>query len=257
MFLEGRSPPVEYRMNNPEFRVFPSPSATADALAAYLAERLAAQPAIRLGLATGNTFVPIYKALVARYRAGGFSFAGVASFNLDEYIGLTADHPASFRAYMHTHLFDHVDLPAGKGALPGVEGDIAAACRAYEVAIVAEGGIDLQLLGIGRNGHIGFNEPGSSFESRTRQVDLTPSTRDANRNDFPAGETVPPTAVTMGIGSILEAREIVLVAIGANKKEALEHAFRRPPSPDCPASALQGHPRVRVFCDEAAAGSLA
>jgi len=244
-------------MNSPEFRVFPSPSATADVLAAYLAERLAAQPAIRLGLATGNTFVPIYKALVARYQAGGFSFARAASFNLDEYVGLPPGHPASFRAYMQAHLFDHVDLPASKGALPGVEGDIDAACRAYEAAISSEGGIDLQLLGIGRNGHIGFNEPGSPFDSRTRQVDLAPSTRAANKGDFPAGEAVPPTAVTMGIGTILDAREIVLVAIGAAKAEALDRAFRREASPDCPASALQNHGRVIVFCDSEAAGALA
>lgn len=244
-------------MNKPDFRVFPSPAAIADAVAAYLAERLTAQPATRLGLATGNTFVPIYARLVARYRAGGFSFARAASFNLDEYVGLPAGHPASFRAYMQTHLFDHVDLPAGKGALPGVEGDIEAACQAYEAAIGSEGGIDLQLLGIGRNGHIGFNEPGSPFDSRTRQVDLAPSTREANKGDFPAGEVVPPTAVTMGIGTILEAREIVLVAIGAAKAEALDRAFRQEASPDCPASALQSHGRVTIFCDSEAAGALA
>ncbi|QDZ12634.1 glucosamine-6-phosphate deaminase [Devosia ginsengisoli] len=240
-------------MTNPDFRIFPSAAATADAVAAYLAERLAAQPDIRLGLATGNTFVPVYAALVERYRAGGLSFAGAASFNLDEYVGLPSGHVASFRAYMQSHLFDHVDLPEGKGLLPAVDGDIEAGCRNYEAAIAAAGGIDLQLLGIGRNGHIGFNEPGSAFDSRTRQVELTPSTQQANKADFPASEAVPPTAVTMGIGTILETREIVLVAVGATKAEALQMAFRAGQTPACPASALQSHTRVLVFCDEAAA----
>src|SRR5690606_19947837 len=171
------------------------------------------------------------------------------SFNLDEYIGLPQDHPASFRAYMRRHLFDQVDLPPGSGRLPGVDGDIIKACEDYEAAIRDAGGIDLQLLGIGRNGHIGFNEPGSDFESRKREVELTPCTRAANKADFPADESVPGSAVTMGIGTILEAREIVLVATGASKAEALRAAFKAPPSADCPASALQAHPRVRVFCD--------
>lgn len=240
-------------MTNPDFRIFPSASATADAVAAYLAARLAAQPSIRLGLATGNTFVPVYAALVERYRAGGLSFAQATSFNLDEYVGLPPGHVASFRAYMQSHLFDHVDLPEGQGLLPAVDGDIEAACRNYEAAIAAAGGIDLQVLGIGRNGHIGFNEPGSAFDSRTRQVELAPSTREANKADFPTGETVPPRAVTMGIGTIMEAREIVLVAVGNTKAEALQTAFRATQTPACPASVLQSHAKVVVFCDEAAA----
>ncbi|ODT50950.1 MAG: glucosamine-6-phosphate isomerase [Devosia sp. 63-57] len=239
-------------MSSPEFRVFPTAEATAEAVAAYLAEQLASTPAMRLGLATGNTFVPIYAALVELHKAGGFSFARTESFNLDEYIGLPPGHPASFAAYMQQHLFSQVDLPEGRGHLPGVLGDVAAACTDYEVAITAGGGIDLQLLGIGRNGHIGFNEPGSAFDSRTREVALTPSTREANQRDFPPGESVPPSAVTMGIGTILEARQIVLVAIGASKVEALDAAFRQAPSPDCPASALQAHPNVIVFADQAA-----
>jgi len=241
-------------MTSPEVQIFPTAAATADAVAARLARALQERPALRLGLATGNTFVPIYAALVALHRAGGFSFAEAMSFNLDEYIGLSRGHPASFAAYMHRHLFDHVDLPANNGRLPDVHGDIDAACRQYEAAIAAAGGIDLQVLGIGRNGHIGFNEPGSSLDSRTRQVELSASTREANRRDFPAGESVPPAAVTMGLGTILAAREILLVATGSAKKAALQTAFRLPPSADCPASALQGHPNITVFCDAAAAG---
>lgn len=243
-------------MSKPNFRVFPDAAATAEAVATHLAERIAAQPDIRLGLATGNTFVPIYAALVALYRAGGFSFARAMSFNLDEYIGLPPGHPSSFAAYMQRHLFDHVDLPPGSGVIPGVVGDIDTACRDFEAGIVAAGGIELQVLGIGRNGHIGFNEPGSPFDSRTRQVTLTPSTREANNGDFPLGETVPPSAVTMGIGTILDARQILLVAIGASKAQALHAAFQSVPNPDCPASALQYHANVLIFCDEAAASTV-
>ncbi len=238
-------------MHAPQVHVFPTADATAKAVAAYLAKALNDRPSLRLGLATGNTFVPIYAALVDLYRAGGFSFSQAASFNLDEYIGLPKGHPASFAAYMEQHLFSHVDLPAGKGQLPRVEGDIAAACKDYEASIAA-GGIDLQVLGIGRNGHIGFNEPGSDFSSRTREVALARSTREANRGDFPPGDSVPPTAVTMGIGTICEARQIILVAIGESKAEALRTAFQSPATPDCPASALQTHPNVLVFCDRAA-----
>lgn len=243
-------------MTKPEFRVFPTAQATTHAVAAHLAAALKQHPALRLGLATGNTFVPVYAALVDLYRAGGFSFAQSMSFNLDEYIGLPPEHPASFGAYMRRHFFDHVDMPAGKGRLPIVEGDIDQACQDYEAAIAASGGIDLQVLGIGRNGHIGFNEPGSAFDSRTRQIDLAPSTLEANQGDFPPTESVPPSAVTMGIGTILDAREIVLVANGASKAEALRAAFLAQPSTDCPASALQSHGRVLVFCDEAAAEKL-
>tara|TARA_R110002124_G_scaffold16882_7_gene71520 strand:- start:84462 stop:85187 length:726 start_codon:yes stop_codon:yes gene_type:complete len=241
-------------MTSPEFQIFPTAEATANAVAAHLAKSLQERPALRLGLATGNTFVPIYAALLALYRAGGFSFADAMSFNLDEYIGLSKGHPASFAAYMDRHLFDHVDLPANNGLLPDVQGDLDMACRQYEAAIAAAGGIDLQVLGIGRNGHIGFNEPGSPLDSRTRQVELSSSTRQANRNDFPAGESVPHAAVTMGLGTILAAREILLVATGSAKKAALQTAFHMPQSADCPASALQGHPNVMVFCDVAAAG---
>lgn len=239
-------------MTKPSFHILPTPEAVAQAVAGHIVETVQARPQTTLGLATGKTFISIYQALVARDRAEGVSFAGAASFNLDEYVGLPAGHPALFRSYMQTHLFDHIDLPAEHAMLPGVEGDLEEACRAYEAAIVARGGIDLQMLGIGRNGHIGFNEPGSPFDNRTHVATLTPSTIEANTSDFPPGEVPPPKAVTMGIGTILEAREIVLVVIGAAKAEALRQAFDAAPSIDCPASALQAHPNVVVYCDEAA-----
>lgn len=239
-------------MTKPEFRVLPNAAEIASAVAAHIAQTLKAKPATTLGLATGNTFVPIYAALIDLYRQNGFSFAEAASFNLDEYVGLPKDHPASFRAYMRQRLFDHVDLPAERAMLPETEGDLAADCAAYEAAIAARGGIDLQLLGIGRNGHIGFNEPGSPFDSRTRVVELAQSTIEANKGDFPPGELPPSSAVTMGIGTIVDAREIVLVATGANKAAALTRAFNAPKDVDCPASALQDHPHVIIYCDPAA-----
>lgn len=239
-------------MTKPDFHVFATPEATAAALADHLTAALRAEPALTLGLATGKTFVPIYAALVAMHRASGLSFAQVHSFNLDEYVGLAPDHPASFRNYMREHLFDPVGMRAEHAHLPDVSGDPAVAGSAYEQAIKDCGGIDLQLLGIGANGHIGFNEPGSHFASRTRLVALTPSTIAANTSDFPPGETPPPSAITMGIGTILEARSIWLVGTGAAKAKALARAFLAEPDVDSPASALQRHDRVTVFCDEAA-----
>lgn len=243
-------------MSNVEFRRFDTPEAVSVAVASHVLDMVRRQPAATLGLATGKTFVPIYAELVRQVGAQGISFATATSFNLDEYVGLERDHPASFRAYMVEHLFRHIDMPAEQGRLPDVEGDLNAACERFEAAIAAQGGIDLQLLGIGQNGHIGFNEPGSAFDSRTRVVELAQSTIDANTSDFPDGQTPPTQAVTMGIGTILEAREIVLVAIGANKANALHEAFCKPASTACPASALNSHPKVTVFCDAAAAKML-
>lgn len=237
-------------MTKPDFQVFSTPEAVAEAVAGHMAEALRAKPSLTLGLATGKTFVPIYAALVRLSQEMDLSFADASSFNLDEYIGLPDGHPASFRRYMEDNLFSHVDLPADRAVLPD------AASLDYESAIAARGGIDLQLLGIGRNGHIGFNEPGSAFDSRTRIVKLTPSTIAANTSDFPEGEVPPPEAITMGIGTILDAREIVMVATGAAKAEALSRAFFAPPDVDCPASALQRHAHVTVFCDEAAHNAI-
>ena len=239
-------------MTKAQFQVFPSPEAVAEAAASHIGGVVRTRPQTVLGLATGKTFVPIYEALVRLSGETGLSFAEASSFNLDEYVGLAPDHPASFRRYMEDNFFRHVDLPAERALLPEAGGDAEAACLAYEAAIAARGGIDVQLLGIGRNGHIGFNEPGSAFDGRTQVARLTPSTIAANTSDFPAGELPPPEAITMGIGTILDAREIVLVATGAAKAEALTRAFVASPDRDCPASALQQHAHVTVFCDEAA-----
>lgn len=239
-------------MTKARFQVFVSPQAVAEAAATHIAAVVRARPQTVLGLATGKTFVPVYEALVKLARDTALSFAEASSFNLDEYIGLPPGHPASFRRYMEDNFFRHVDLPPARALLPEAGDDAEAACLAYEQAIAARGGIDVQLLGIGRNGHIGFNEPGSAFDGRSQVAELTPSTIAANTSDFPPGEVPPPRAITMGIGTILEAREIVLVATGEGKAEALARSFLGMADRDCPGSALQQHGHVTVFCDEAA-----
>jgi glucosamine-6-phosphate deaminase len=242
----GRRPSVE---------VFQTADLASSAAAGLIARRLAANPSITLGLATGGTPRSVYRKLVEE--ATRPSWRQVRCFNLDEYVGLGPDHPASFTRYMRELLFDHVDIDLSRTHIPdGAAADLDAAAKAYERLIANNGGIDLQLLGIGRNGHIGFNEPGSAHDSRTREVQLASSTIEANRPDFPAGEKPPATALTMGIGTILDAREIVLLATGSAKAEALAAALKGPVSLDCPASALQRHGAVTVFCDEAAAAGI-
>ncbi len=212
-----------------------------------------------LGLATGSTPVPLYRELIRRHREQGLSLANVTTFNLDEYQGLTREHPESYHRFMRAHLFDHVDIPAGQTHLPRGDlprEDVAAHCMAYEQAIVAAGGIDLQVLGIGRTGHIGFNEPGSGPASRTRLVTLDRLTRSDAARDFRGEDRVPRYAITMGVGTILDARQIVLLAWGRSKASVLRQAIEEPPAESVPASFLQGHPHVRIFLDEPAASEL-
>jgi len=219
-------------------------------LAARVAAQLRRKPDTVLGLATGNSMIGVYRALVEMHRNDGLSFSRATSFNLDEYCGLPAGHPASFASYMRDHFFAHVDMPAQSAHLPEEDG-----CAAYEAAI-AEKGIDLQILGIGRNGHIGFNEPGAAVTSRTRVVELALATRAANERDFPEGETVPTHAVTMGIATILSARSILLLATGEAKAKALAQALDGPITPHNPASFLRLHSDVAVICDSDAARFL-
>lgn len=243
-------------MNTPEFRVLRDASSVAQAVADHVVSTLRVRHSSTLGLATGKTFVPIYSRLVNEHQRDNSLFSSAVTFNVDEYVGIGPEHPASYGTYMRSHFFDPVGLPLSQTFLPGVDGNIEQKCVAFEAEIVRRRGIDLQLLGVGRNGHIGFNEPGSPFTSRTRQVQLTASTLEANAQDFPEGEIPPSTAVTMGIGTILDAREIILVATGSAKADAIARALEAPPDPACPASALQLHPRVTVYCDEAAAALL-
>lgn len=210
-----------------------------------------------LGLPTGSTPLRLYKAMIQGYRRGEISFANVVTFNLDEYIGLGPDHPQSFRHFMQTSLFNHVDIMAENiHFLSGLPDDVEDHCDAYEASIRAAGGIDMQILGIGRDGHIGFNEPTSSLRSRTRDKTLTRQTIDDNRRFFPSEDDVPRWALTMGVGTIMEAREILLLAIGRQKASAVHAMVEGPVTAMCTASALQAHPRVTVVCDEAAAAKL-
>ena len=214
-------------------------------------------PGLVLGLATGGTMRPLYARLCARHRAGDLSFAGVTTFNLDEYVGLPPDHPGSYHSYMRAALFDAVNLDPGRTHLPrGDAPDAQAEADRYESAIAAAGGIGLQLLGLGRNGHIGFNEPTSSLGSRTRVKTLTRETRAANRRYFDADDAVPRFAITMGVATILSARACLLLATGAAKAEAAAAMIEGPVAAACPASALQLHPRVTVVLDQAAASRL-
>lgn len=230
----------------------------ADCVAGLIAARLARAPASVLGLATGGTMEAVYARLIAAYRAGEVSFAQARGFNLDEYVGLRPDHPCSYWHYMAEQLFDHVDMSKDAYALPrGDAPDPEAEAARYEAAIVAAGDIGLQLLGLGANGHIGFNEPTSSLSSLTRIKTLTRATRAANARFFDHPEEVPRLAITMGIGTILRAEEVVLLAYGPGKAEAAAAMIEGPLSAACPASALQLHRKVTVVLDRAAAEGLA
>ena len=241
----------------PGLLIMDDPAKAAAHVGELVAETLAKTPATVLGLATGATMRPVYDWLLAAYRDGRVSFSHAISFNLDEYAGLGAAHPASFAASMRRMLFDGADFAPGHTHLPdGTAAGLDAEAARYEAAIRAAGGIGLQLLGIGRNGHIGFNEPGSAPDSVTRVVTLTDGTRAANQNSFPVGQAVPHRAITMGIGTILRARRIVLLATGGAKAEAVARAWSGPPAPDCPASALQEHAAVSFVCDRDAAAAI-
>lgn len=216
-----------------------------------------AKPDAVLGLATGGTMLPLYDALAQRHRDEGLSFAATTSFNLDEYIGLAPDHPCSYHRYMQEAFFDHIDIDPARTHLPrGDAADPKAASDEFEAQIEAAGGIDLQLLGIGRNGHIGFNEPTASLGSRTRIKTLTTSTRRANQRYFTSFEDTPRYAITMGVATILASRKCLLLATGEAKADAVARMVEGPLSAACPASALQLHPRATILIDEAAASAL-
>lgn len=211
------------------------------------------KPACVLGLATGSSPLPLYRELVARCKAGKIDFSRVRSANLDEYKGLSGDHPQSYRYFMQENLFNHVNIKPENTIVPnGQTEDVAAMCQAYEKQIEEWGGVDLQLLGIGHDGHIGFNEPTDHFPAMTHEVELEEITRQANKRFFNSIDEVPTAAYTMGIGTVMAARKVVLVATGADKKEILYKTLCGPVTPQVPASILQFHPDVTIICDEAA-----
>ena len=211
------------------------------------------KPDCVLGLATGSTPIGTYRQLVEWYKKGDLDFSKVTSVNLDEYKGLSGDNDQSYRYFMNTNLFDHVNIDKEKTFVPnGLEEDSEKACADYNEIIRRVGGIDMQLLGIGGNGHIGFNEPGEAFERETHCIDLTESTIQANARFFASMDDVPKQAYTMGIKNIMSAKKILLVATGENKAEALYQSLYGKITPNMPASILQLHNDVTVVADEAA-----
>ncbi|MFC0213401.1 glucosamine-6-phosphate deaminase [Paenibacillus chartarius] len=234
-------------------RIFNSQEDLNEAAADLIGGLVLRNPSAVLGLATGGTPVGIYASLVRRCAAGIVRFRDVTTFNLDEYVGLPKNHPESYFSYMRKHLFDAVDARPERCHLPdGSAADIAAECARYDGLLAQAGRIDLQLLGIGHNGHIGFNEPDHALLSGTHVVELKPSTREANARFFDSPEQVPTHAITMGIGSILKAQSILLVARGADKAEIMQRALYGPITTDCPASLLQTHADLHVYVDTAA-----
>ncbi|MEX1118670.1 MAG: glucosamine-6-phosphate deaminase [Terrimicrobiaceae bacterium] len=240
-----------------ELIILPDAAAASRSAADHLAALLYKKPDAVLGLATGSTPVALYRELIKKHHTEGLDFRGCTSFNLDEYVGLGPDHPASYRRFMQENLFSEINLPASKVHIPdGLAKDLPAHCDAYEQAIREAGGIDLQILGIGSDGHIGFNEPTSSLGSRTRLKTLTELTRADNARYFENPGDVPHHVITMGIGTILGARAISLLAFGASKAAAIAAMVEGPITAMVPASILQTHPVVKVFLDEEAASQL-
>ncbi len=216
------------------------------------------KPNLVLGLATGSTPIGLYKLLVQMHKEDGLDFSKVTTFNLDEYIGIPKDHPQSYHTFMAKHFFEHVNIPKKNQNIPQniVENHVAF-CQAYEDSIKRYGGIDIQVLGIGQDGHIGFNEPGSSFASRTRMVTLYKSTLKANAVHFGDDiDAVPEMAITMGIGTIMDAKQCLLLARGTVKKDAIAKTIEGPISAMVPASALQMHPNAVFLIDDAASSNL-
>ena len=213
------------------------------------AKAKAGQAAV-LGLATGSTPLPLYAELVRLHREEGLSFRNVVSFNLDEYEGLAGDHPQSYRYFMEQNLFRLIDIRRENTHVPaGISADASRTCADYEAAILAAGGIDLQVLGIGRTGHIGFNEPPSALDSRTRRVHLDEVTRRDNSIFFGELSLVPQGALTMGVGTIMDCRQVELLAFGTGKAEVIRQTLRTAPSADCPASWLKSHARCTFHLD--------
>lgn len=241
-----------------EIVILPDPLAVGSAAADMVEDLLRRRPEAVLGLATGSSPLPTYDQLAQRCAQGRVSFEGARGFTLDEYVGLAADHPASYRRVIHDELVDRVDFVPGAVQAPrGDASDITAACAAYESDIAAAGGVDLQILGIGTDGHVAFNEPSSSLSSRTRIKTLTDQTRSDNarffNGDFAA---VPQHCITQGLGTIMEARHLVLVATGAGKAHAVRQLVEGAVSARWPATVLQHHPHVSVLLDDESASRL-
>ena len=240
-----------------EVIILPSEKDCAKLGGQFIFDLVKENPACVLGLATGSTPVSLYKELIRLHKENDLSFFNVTSFNLDEYIGLSGDHPCSYRYFMQEQLFDSVDINLKSTHVPnGLANNIEAECDSYEQSILEVGGIDLQILGIGSDGHIGFNEPCSSLSSRTRMKTLTGETIKDNARFFETEDDVPRHCITMGVGTILDTKSVLLFAFGEGKSDIIAKAVEGPISSMVPASALQLHPKVKVILDDAAASKL-
>jgi glucosamine-6-phosphate deaminase len=240
-----------------EVTVLDDATAVSQLAAQKIIDVVLANPNARIGLATGATQTGVYRALISRYHEGDVSFKGVSFVMLDEYVGLPHTRPNSFRHNLHDAFLNHIDArPDSLEALDGNAADLGAECERFEQRLTEAGGVDIQLLGIGRNGHIGFNEPGSDFSSRTRVVELHPNTIESNSKYFESADVVPRRALSQGIGTILEAKSILLLGLGSPKAQALRDMARAPKTEANPASALQDHASVLVIADVEAAALL-
>lgn len=221
--------------------------------AEYIIDKVTKLPSIKLGLATGGTPVGTYKNLITDHQMKGTSYQKVTTFNLDEYVGLSSEDKNSYSYYMKDQLFNHIDIKQANTHIPnGEAADFQIECNKYEQLMTEHGGIDLQILGIGSNGHIGFNEPGTSFASKTHTVNLAPSTINANARYFNRLEEVPTKAITMGISTIMQSKEILLLISGESKRDALFNLMNGQVNESSPASVLKNHPNVTIIADEAA-----
>jgi len=237
--------------------IFPDPSSIADYVSSTLVEKIRSKPELVLGLATGGTMEPIYARFVERVRRQKVDVSRLTSFNLDEYVGLSPDHPKSYSAYMREHLFQHLHFDRSRLHVPdGLAPDLEAHSREYSRKVQQCGGIELQLLGVGGNGHIGFNEPGTPFDSRCHVVRLSERTRLDNSRFFEGNAIVPASAITMGMVEIMQAREILLVATGESKAQIVAEWYRREVTEAVPFTVLKRHARAKVILDEAAASQL-
>lgn len=238
-------------------RVFASPSSAARALAVAVAARIREKPNLVLGLPTGRTPTRFYRELISLYESQRVSLTQVTTFNLDEFVGVAGNHPGSYQAFMRRHLFDRVDLsPHRTHLLDGAARDLEAECRRFDRAIARSGGIDFMLLGLGANGHVGFNEPGDALVAETHPTRLTASTRRANASLFGRIGSVPRAGLTMGMATILRARRIVLLVTGASKARMVARTVCGPITPRVPASFLQLHDGAEVWIDQAAASKV-
>lgn len=238
-------------------KVLKNADAIGKAAASMFAARVIEKPNCVLGLATGSTPIPTYKAMADLYNAGAVDYSKVTTYNLDEYVGLGHEHDQSYYYFMHDNLFKYINIPEESiHVLSGTAADLDAECAAYEKSIEKDGGIDLQILGIGHNGHIAFNEPADAFAPVTHVVSLTERTIEANTRFFASSADVPRQAVSMGIGTIMKAKAIVLIATGAGKAQAVHDMVYGEIDPSCPASILQLHPNCTILCDKEAGSML-